>query len=117
MTVDPVAAPSLFKWGIEQGALVVLLIVIIYFYRKDFQSNETKQKETIALLMEIVTKGQEFSTALLDKQSRLTEQSIAVHTQVAAALAEQTTSYKLLIHDFIKQGSFSSGHRKNPGDS
>jgi len=109
--------PPLLKWGFEQGALVVLLLVISYFYRKDFQNNEQQQEQTIKMLTELVKQQQEFSSTILQKQAALTEQSIVVHSQVSAVLAEQSAAFKLILHDIIEQGTFSKGPRKNSGDT
>lgn len=107
----------LFKWGIEQGALVVLLLVIGYFYRKDFQHKVSNSESQVVLLTGVIKQQNEFSSQLLERQAKLTEQSIAVHSQVSAVLTEQSASVKLLIHEIIESGGFSKGPRKNSGNS
>jgi hypothetical protein len=69
-----VAQIDLVKWGITQGGLVLVTLVILWSYRRDFNTVLATQRSEIEVLTELVTK------------------STAAMTDAAAASREQTRS-------------------------
>ena len=72
---DPTSVTDMnfVRWAIEQGGLVVAILVILYFYRQDFRRKDAQQAETIATLIKLVqsntTAMEHLSQSIDDQQN------------------------------------------------
>lgn len=89
--ISTVAAPSagpskeieLLQWGVTQGGLVLVVLVVVWSYRRDFQrvfdAERTKSSELLLAL-------QASTTALTSHAEMLRENSSAAHEQAKALM-------------------------------
>jgi hypothetical protein len=75
---DPGLHIEFWKWAVTQGGLVVVTLVILWSYRKDFKSVRAENKETLSVVAGLVkesvastTEGAAASRAVAEALDRL----------------------------------------------
>lgn len=76
---------DLFSKILEQGGLFVVILVVLYFYRRDFRADKLNQQATVNALLHVVqanvTTMQEMKAAIAQQQ--LTHERLARAVEVA----------------------------------
>lgn len=68
-SIDPSAAASgldsnFVKWSLTQGGLTIVLIMVLWSYRRDLQRVSEAKEQTITVLMQMVTQNITINTKL-----------------------------------------------------
>ncbi len=75
--IDPAQAQySLLQWAIDRGGRDVILIVVLFFYRRDWQALVGDTKEQLAVLTTLVINATRAQTETADA---LRENNVVVH--------------------------------------
>lgn len=82
-TLEPVSGDvDLTKYAITQGGLLAVVLVLLFFYRRDFMRVQQRDDEKISILTDLVEKN---TTALSGSSSQLAANEKATH-RLARAL-------------------------------
>lgn len=95
--------------AVKQGGLLIVLLVLFYFYRRDFAKQDLRKDDTISTLINLV---QQATTVMANAQAmaiRLTEavESVEARMEKNAALAER-------MQRVIEQLEGRLEHRRSP---
>lgn len=74
--------PELLRWAVTQGGLVLVTLVVIWSYRRDFQRVFVEEKERTAALMEVLNKA----TAALATHTEASRQQAASFAELASSV-------------------------------
>lgn len=73
---EPVLPESMLEWGLKQTGLLAVLILVLYFYRRDYQALTTFHKDFGATMKELV---QENTKATVEMAGALRSNTEVVH--------------------------------------
>ncbi len=60
--------PDMLRYAVTQGGLLTAFLVLLYFYRKDFQSDRDRASDRITVLTDLVQRASEAHTKSADAQ-------------------------------------------------
>lgn len=105
-TVDPSTQLTLVQWAIDKGGAYVVILVVLFFYRRDWQTAvnfwKDQSKITVDLIIE-ATKAQDATAAALAQNTVVVHQAKRVMEIYLSDIPFNTVEAKrkrdLLVHN------------------